>query len=232
MVFSLESVVPWGRSFEEYVAMFSLTDVDLAGKVLGCGDGPAAFNAALTQRGGQVVSIDPIYQFSVEEIRTRIEKTFDTVLNQVQQNEAAFIWNRIGSVEQLGRIRMAAMEQFLQDYPVGLADQRYRYGTLPDLPFPDRRFDLALCSHFLFLYSDHLPLDLHLKSLRAMMRVASEVRIFPVVTLAGARSPFLEPTIADAHQAGFKTSVELVNYEFQRGGNEMLRITRPDSGGG
>jgi hypothetical protein len=37
----LSEVIPWGRSFEEYRRVFALTDEDLAGRILGCGDGPA-----------------------------------------------------------------------------------------------------------------------------------------------------------------------------------------------
>ncbi|WP_216593342.1 hypothetical protein [Cyanobium gracile] len=50
-MFTLEQIVPWGRSFEEYVAMFSLADSDLAGRILGCGDGPAGFNAEASRQG-------------------------------------------------------------------------------------------------------------------------------------------------------------------------------------
>lgn len=50
MPFTLADVVPWGRTFEEYRAMFALTDADLDGRILGCGDGPAAFNAVATPR--------------------------------------------------------------------------------------------------------------------------------------------------------------------------------------
>jgi hypothetical protein len=60
MSFTLNQVVPWGRSFEEYVAMFALTDVDLGGRILGCGDGPASFNAVLTSRGGRIVSVQAV----------------------------------------------------------------------------------------------------------------------------------------------------------------------------
>lgn len=35
----LDNVVPWGRSYEEYVAMFVLDTHDLGLKILGCGDG-------------------------------------------------------------------------------------------------------------------------------------------------------------------------------------------------
>ena len=65
MAFSLEKVVPWGRSFGEYVAMFALSDADLHLRVLGCADGPASFNAEMHMRGRRVVcneSVGALYQ--------------------------------------------------------------------------------------------------------------------------------------------------------------------------
>jgi hypothetical protein len=40
-MFTLETVVPWGRSFDEYRRMFALSDDALQGRILGCADGPA-----------------------------------------------------------------------------------------------------------------------------------------------------------------------------------------------
>jgi hypothetical protein len=74
-MFTLDQVVPWGRSFEEYRRMFALTDTDLASKIVGCGDGPASFNAEATRLGSTVVSCDPIYRFGVEQLRERIAST-------------------------------------------------------------------------------------------------------------------------------------------------------------
>lgn len=68
----LQDIVPWGRSFDEYQRMFALDAADLGQRILGCGDGPAAFNAALTARGGQVVSVDPLYAFDAVQIHARI----------------------------------------------------------------------------------------------------------------------------------------------------------------
>lgn len=62
MPFTLDQVVPWGRSYDEYVAMFALTGEDLRKRILGCGDGPASFNAELTRRGGAVVSAQGLYR--------------------------------------------------------------------------------------------------------------------------------------------------------------------------
>ena len=59
MSLTYETVVPWGRSFDEYRRMFDLSAQDLELRILGCGDGPAAFNASMRQRGGRVVSCDP-----------------------------------------------------------------------------------------------------------------------------------------------------------------------------
>jgi hypothetical protein len=35
-MFTLDRVVPWGRSFDEYSRMFTLTSTDLRSKILGC----------------------------------------------------------------------------------------------------------------------------------------------------------------------------------------------------
>ncbi len=43
MGFTLDKIVPWGRSYDEYVSMFGLTKADLGLRILGCGDGPAGF---------------------------------------------------------------------------------------------------------------------------------------------------------------------------------------------
>lgn len=226
MGFRVDDVVPWGRSFDEYVAMFGLTGADLDRRILGCGDGPAAFNAGLAGRGGSVVSIDPIYALGRASIRRRIESTFDTVLAQVRRNEEDYAWQTIGSVEELGRVRMAAMETFLADYDTGKAQGRYVPAELPELPFEDDAFDLALSSHFLFLYGDRLSGEFHVRALREMLRVAPEVRVFPLVTLDGSPSPPLGEVTERLAGDGFTLQVRRVPYEFQRGANEMLRIVR------
>ena len=66
--FTLSEVIPWGRSFQEYVTLFNLDGSDLQKRFLGCGDGPAAFNRELTRRGGCIVSVDPVYTLKTEAI--------------------------------------------------------------------------------------------------------------------------------------------------------------------
>lgn len=224
MSFSLDTVVPWGRSFEEYVAMFDLSDKDLSCRVLGCGDGPAGFNAELARRGGRVVSVDPIYAFSQAQIRQRISETYETVMAQMRSNRDDYLWTSISSVDELGGIRMSAMDAFLADYETGKAELRYVAGELPSLPFADNTFDIALSSHCLFLYSDHFSEAFHIQALRDMLRVANEVRVFPLLGLDGKPSPHVGGVVADLHERGFQTEISLVPYEFQRGANQMLRV--------
>jgi hypothetical protein len=223
-MFTLEQVVPWGRSFDEYCGMFALSSDDLALRILGCGDGPASFNAEATRRGMAVTSCDPIYRWEAVQIRERIVATYDQIIDQTRRNSDEFVWSSIRSIDELGQVRMAAMEAFLDDYRQGRADGRYVEAELPTLPFADRSFDLALCSHLLFLYSVQLGEEFHRDSLRELCRVAREVRVFPLLALGGQRSAYVDRSVADLRESGHDVSIESVPYEFQRGGNQMLRI--------
>jgi hypothetical protein len=51
--------------------VFSLTGKDLAGRTLGCGDGPVSFDTGATVRRHAVISCDPLYTFSPAEIDVR-----------------------------------------------------------------------------------------------------------------------------------------------------------------
>ena len=227
MAYQLEHIVPWGRSFDEYVQMFALSERDLAKRILGCADGPASFNATLTQRGGRVLSVDPLYAFSDQDIGRRIDDTFDEVLRQALENRHEFIWETIRSVEQLGEVRMTAMDDFLADYPQGRLQGRYLPMSAPALALADDSFELALCSHFLFLYSKHLNLDFHIETINELCRVSGEVRIFPLQQLGATLSPHVAPVEGFFVAKGYSVTRVPVSYRFQRGADVMLRIVTP-----
>jgi hypothetical protein len=223
-MFTLDQVVPWGRSFDEYRRMFALTEAELRLRIIGCGDGPASFNAEATLQGTRVISCDPLYRWEAIQIRDRIAATCDQVLDETRRNAAEFVWDAIRSVEELGRVRVAAMQTFLDDYEAGRIQGRYLDAELPTLPFPTGSFELALCSHFLFLYSSQLGEAFHQLAIRELCRVAGEVRIFPLLALGGRRSPYVDRNVDDLRNSGYEVSIEHVPYEFQRGGNQMMRI--------
>ena len=103
------------------------------------------------------------------------------------------------------------------------------YGQNVQLSIEPAQFDLALCSHLLFLYSEQLNADFHIQSIKELCRVAREVRVFPLLALGATTSRHLDRVIGHLSQHGYGCAIETVAYEFQRGGNEMLRVT-PASG--
>jgi hypothetical protein len=222
-MFALDAVKPWGRSFDEYERMFALSGADLQLRILGCADGPASFNAEATRRNLRVTSCDPLYRVSGAQIRDRIDATFEEMLHQAAANRHEFVWESIRSLDELARVRREAMEKFLDDYP---GRGGYVAGELPALPFAAGAFDLALCSHFLFLYSQLLGADFHLAAVRELLRVAREVRIFPLLALGSERSAHVDPVMEAMRQDGHDMAIVTVPYEFQRGGNQMMRIAR------
>ena len=164
--------MPWGRSFDEYVRMFALTDADLGRTIVDSAAGPSSFNAEMHSRGKRVVSVDPIYSFSPGQIRRRVEAVRDTMIDQVRGQINPFAWEYFRSPEHLEHVRMGAMEQFLADFAADEGRDRYLPQSLPALAIADDTFELALSSHFLFLYSDRLNPAFHLASVRELLRVA------------------------------------------------------------
>jgi hypothetical protein len=67
-------------------------------------------------------------------------------------------------------------------------------------------------------------LAFHLAAIQELLRVAREVRIFPLLTLDRKLSPHVEPIHRHLAGGGWKVEIAVVPYEFQRGGNRMLRI--------
>lgn len=220
----LDDVVPWGRSLDEYRALFALSDEDLDGAILGCGDGPASVNAELSALGGCIVSCDPLYAFGVAEIAARVEEASATMLPHLEATRDDYVWTRFADPADLHRHRLATMHRFCADLDTGREEGRYVAAALPDLPFGDARFDLSLCSHLLFLYSEQLTYDLHLAATLELCRVAAEVRVFPLLDLSCRRSPHLDRLLVDLGTRGVEAVVVSVTYEFQRGAHDMLRL--------
>lgn len=225
MAFELNSVVPWGRNLEEYKLMFGLDDNDMSKKIAGFGDGPACFNYEATNKGSHVVSFDPIYQFSKEEIQERIEEVRTTVMQQMKENMENYVWTHIRNLEDLENIRMSAMRKFLSDYEQGRKEGRYVFHELPDrLPYEPESFDIGLSSHFLLMYTS-LGYDFHIRSMTEMLRVCKEIRIFPIVDLDANKTDLITKVISH-FKRDYKVEIVATDYEFQKGDNKLLLIKK------
>jgi hypothetical protein len=224
MAMQLHRVIPFGRTKLEYEKIFNLSAVDLDRSIIGVGDGPASFNAEMTALGKTVVSVDPLYAHSAAEIEARFFAVVDDVMAQVRASPDDWVWTHHRSPDDLRENRTRALRTFAADFERGRREGRYVTGELPRLPFEDKRFELALCSHLLFLYSAHFSYAFHWQSALEMLRMAREVRIFPLLTLDREPSPHLAPLVDGLRALGHEVSVEPVDYELQRGGKQMLRI--------
>jgi SAM-dependent methyltransferase len=226
MPLQLDHIAPWGRLRREYELMFDLSAKDISGGILDCGAGPSSFTAEMAAEGMRAIAVDPIYRFSGEQIQARFEAAKDAILSGVLAAPGDWVWDFHKNPDGLLANRRAALNKFLADYENGLRHERYIAAELPSLPFRDASFGLAVCSHLLFLYSDFLDKSFHLKAIRELCRVASEARIFPLLTRKGGKSPHLASVVSTLKAEGFKAEIVRVNYEFLRGANEMLRVCR------
>lgn len=225
MAFKLDSVVPWGRNIDEYRMMFLLTDDDMKKRIAGFGDGPAAFNFEAKKSGCSVISFDPIYQFSKQQLKTRIEEVRVTVMKQMADNKDNYVWTKIKSLAELENIRMTAMNEFLNDYESGKSEGRYIYHELPErLDFDDDTFDIGLSSHFLLLYTS-LGYEFHISAIDEMLRVCKEVRIFPLCDLDSNNNEMITSVI-EHYNENYTVKIKSTEYEFQKGANNVLVISK------
>lgn len=231
MVVELEKVVPLGRSLKEYKLMFNLTDKDLNKRIIGVADGPASFNAEMKKLGRTVVSVDPLYSFEGKDIEEQFYKVIDSVVGQLKATQEDYIWRIFKSPDEYKQHRINTLETFIADYDLGKREGRYIFGELPSLDIDDASFDLALCSHFLFFYSEQVNYELHLASILELIRIANEVRIFPLLDLKLNRSAHLDPIMRELKSEGLSVVTRKVDYDMQRGENIMLNIVKENHGG-
>jgi hypothetical protein len=219
-------VLVTSRAYDEYVAFFDLAPADMVGqRVLDCSAGASSFVARAHRTGIEATAVDPAYELAgdaLAEVAAAGLRDGNAIAAQFPDR---FSWHWYGSVQAREQMRARALAEFLLDF----AERRDRYVTasLPTLPFPDRYFRLALCSHLLFTWADQLGLDWHLASLLELARVADEVRIFPTVMQGpGDDVPFWDELLTQLCDAGLQCNVRTVDYEFQVGATTMLVISR------
>lgn len=228
--FPLDEVVPWGRSFREYCRMFDLSPDRLPRSILDCAGGPSNFTARAHRRIDRIVSVDPIYGFSTAQLRERFQEVGQKILDYLNRHPERFQLDQFETPEEVVERRLETMDEFLEDFPAGKREGRYREGSLTELDFPDDSFELALCSHLLFLYDEHLSLDFHRRALSEALRVAPEVRIFPLKNMDVQQPRILPDVMQWLGNRGCSREIHEVPYEFHVGAREMLVVRRSAGG--
>lgn len=218
-------VLVTSRSFAEYVAFFNLDPDCLPGSVLDCCAGASSFVAEACGRGVDAVAVDPAYE-DRDRVLEQARASAAGGAQLIAAHQDSFVYDWYGTPSRRVQMREAALSEFISDFST--APQRYRAAALPGLPLETGSFDLALCSHLLFTWATHFDEVWHLAALVELARVATEVRVFPLV-LQGTGAPVSYlASLRDRLQRGFgiATHIETVGYEFQRGANQMLRLSR------
>jgi hypothetical protein len=219
----LDRIVFIGRTYEEYVQMFSLKEQDLWGKkILDCPSGACSFTAIASQKGCDVIASDITYSVPSDRLFKKGVRDIQHAMESIAKFQSGYVWNYFKNIQELENARLHALEtciKHMKQYP-----SQYVSASLPHLPFEDNEFDLTLTAHFLFMYSDRLNYSFHFETLKELLRVTkSELRIFPIVDLAGERYYNLQKLLS---QFGDRISYEeeKVSYEFQKNAHTMLKI--------
>lgn len=212
------------RSLGEYRRMFGLTDADLTGAILDCPGGCASFTAEATELGARVVAVDPEYATDVATMREQGLRTLERGMAYHLAHPDEYVWTYFQDVDHYRTERTQAVERFAVDRAAH--PERYVTALLPDLPFQDGEFDLALTSHLLFSYLDRLDEDFHLAAITELTRVARQARIYPLAPMGSRRYDRLPQFLERLADAGLDAEVKAVDYEFQRGCTEMLVVSR------
>lgn len=225
----LERIVFIGRTFEEYMKMFSLKEAELTGlRILDCPAGACSFTARSNQLGIDVTAADIAYYYSTDELANKGIQDIEHAMSELSKVRDNYVWDFFKSLEELSQARSKALYDNTKDRRQ--TPERYVPVVLPNLPFTDQTFDLTLSAHFLFMYSDRLDYDFHLRTVNELMRVTrGELRIFPLVDLSCKRYAHLDRLVDELIRQGFAVEELEVSYEFQKGANQMLTIRRTKS---
>ncbi|MEH7545500.1 SAM-dependent methyltransferase [Neobacillus vireti] len=226
MKLELERIVFIGRTFEEYIDMFSLSNEELKGKkLLDCPAGACSFTAVGSKNGLKVTACDIAYYYSVDDLKNKGLQDIEHAMEQMEKSKRNYIWNYFKDVEDLKKHRLSALKDCTNH--MKKSSKSYVPVTLPSLPFNDEEFDLLLSAHFLFMYADRLDYKFHLKTLDELLRVTKEeIRIFPLVDLEGKRYEHLDKVIEYLTIQGCVVDEVKVPYKFQKNANSMLRIIK------
>lgn len=204
----LSSVVFYGRSGEQALAMFNLEgglEQWRDARVLDCPGGPGSLAARLRGLVGEVVAVDPLYALPEEELEQRALADLERTLAGLRSGATL---RPDFDLEACREEHIQALQTFLKDrrrHP-----EQYRNASLPALPFPDQSFDLVLSGHLLFAYaplrdgglssSDTFDLAWHRRALSELCRVSRRaVHLYPAHTIerVARRHPYATALLAE-----------------------------------
>jgi len=189
------------RSFEEYCAMFQLDESNWKlGPVLDVAGGASSFTAQLNERGVPAFAADPFYAGLTDDVIATAHKEVEVSSDKIAAISEIYDWSFYGSPLQHRKLRENSLSLFAEDYRKDVDRNRYIAAALPHLPFEKDTFELAVCSHFLFLYADTFGEAFHAAAIAELIRVlrpGGELRIYPLITLKWEQCSFISAILRE-----------------------------------
>jgi Methyltransferase domain len=222
------------RSLREYRAMFALDDFPSSTSYLDCAAGAASFAAESAREAYAVTATDILFSHPLGEVRRRVLQGVEQTRENIVREPRLYQWRSSGGFfkdpAEHTKERTVSAQKFIQDYTRECeraeGSERYISASLETLPFGDDSFDVALCSHFLFLHSASLSETFQLNSIREMARVSRlEVRIYPIVGFDGDNSRVVKSIWRKLQDEGLSLELRDVEYKFFRNASQMLVIS-------
>ncbi|WP_414468783.1 class I SAM-dependent methyltransferase [Methanobacterium sp. ACI-7] len=225
--FKIKGPIFIGRSYEEYLKMFNLDLQKLRDKkILDCAAGASSFTARMTENGYDAKAADILYDKEPSFLQNRCREHLTVLVEALADLEGHFVWDFFKDLDDLKQHRMNSCIEFYEDYKNNRAN--YIKADLLNIPFKNNSFSLVLCSHLLFIYDHRLNYDFHINSVKEMLRVTkNEVFVYPLVKHKSIKSEFVKRIEQDLDKNA-NIMIEKVDYEFRRGGNEMMKLQKLD----
>lgn len=236
--FLIDDVAFFGRTLAEYEEMFHFEREDLRGKrILDCASGPASFAAEAHIIGVNVTACDPMYEKRPEDLYHWAAHDVALCLKNKDNKIDLFDPHLSEFADQFEAEKIRAMRNFRNDFARGRMEGRYVPGILPDLPFSDDYFHMALCSNLLFLYAsekfggilseERFNFQFHMRAVFELLRVVKdEVRIYPIKGPNRPDSPMADAVVEALRETGIRAEYVSVDFKDVAGANQMLRIIK------
>src|SRR5205823_1566099 len=111
----------------------------------------------------------------------------DGMIEAIRMVPTHWIWSQFTDAVALREYRQRTFETFVGDLAAVKSAGRYIAAALPHLPFQERSFDIALCSHLLFSWSGVLGWRFHLEAITEMLSGRGGQNLSPSKNLATVR---------------------------------------------
>jgi hypothetical protein len=211
----------WAFGLAEYRQMFALSDEELTLSLLDFSASMSSFNAEVAHKNSNIISADASYDLPISEMENHVACQIDELAAHFVAH-ADHIADAEHSPKALLESATRTASIFFKDYEAGMSEGRYVCASLPSLPFGDYQFNLALCSHWLF--SESPDSFFQIQAIKELMRVAGEVRIYPLLNRDDETAASLGPVMMALQQENFGVELREVDFELKKEGNAMLRV--------